>query len=138
EYTLTAGTRMSVSQIIDKVQDPACRLVQSTGGEPLLQHAVQARASQLADLGHTLLIETGGHRDISKLDPRVVRIMDLKCPDSGEATKNLWSNLDHLREVDEVKFVIASRIDYEWARQVIREHKLDERGHDLFSTADSR
>lgn len=135
EFTFTGGNRMAVSEIVDKVQELDCRLVEITGGEPLLQHDVQALASQLADLGHTVLIETGGHRDISKLDPRVVRIMDLKCPDSGESAKNLWSNLDHLREVDEVKFVIASRIDYEWARQVIREHRLDERAHVLFSTA---
>jgi 7-carboxy-7-deazaguanine synthase len=81
------------------------------------------------------LIETGGHRDLSKLDPRVIRIMDLKCPASGECEKNLWSNLEHLRPIDEVKFVIADRADYEWTLKTIRENGLEERVKVLISTA---
>jgi len=82
-----------------------------------------------------VLIETGGHRDLSKLDPRIVRIMDLKCPASGECEKNLWSNLKHLRTFDEVKFVIANRVDYEWTLQTIREYGLEDRVKILISTA---
>ena len=80
---------------------------------------------RLLDLGYTVLVETSGAIDVAPLDPRAHRIMDLKCPDSGESARNLWSNLDHLTSRDEVKFVIASRTDYEWARNVIREKGLD-------------
>src|SRR5437763_310990 len=113
----------------------AGRLVELTGGEPLLQPEIYELATRLSDAGYRVLIETGGHRDISKLDPRVVRIMDLKCPASGECEKNLWSNLEHLRPMDEVKFVIADRNDYEWTRRVIREHHLEDRVQILLSTA---
>ena len=82
---------------------------------------------RLCDLGKTVLIETSGARDISACDPRVIRIMDLKTPGSGECERNLWSNLDYLRERDEVKFVITSREDYEWSRDVVRRCWLDER-----------
>ena len=101
----------------------------------MLQAEIYELATRLADSGHTVLIETGGHRDISKLDPRVIRIMDLKCPASGECEKNLWSNLEHLRPVDEVKFVIADRSDYEWTLNTIREHRLEDRVKLLISTA---
>jgi 7-carboxy-7-deazaguanine synthase len=135
EFTFTGGTRMSLDAIVAEVERLDCKLVELTGGEPLLQREIFPLATALADLGHTVLIETGGHRDISGLDPRVIRIMDLKCPASGECEKNLWSNLDHLRETDEVKFVIASREDYEWARETIREHGLEGRVSLLISTA---
>jgi len=81
------------------------------------------------------LIETGGHRDISKLDPRVIRVMDLKCPASGECEKNLFSNLEHLRPIDEVKFVLADREDYDWALETVREYGLEDRVKLLISTA---
>jgi 7-carboxy-7-deazaguanine synthase len=126
---------MTVDEIMAEVEKHDCEMVELTGGEPLLQPEIYDLAARLADAGHTVLIETGGHRDISKLDPRVIRIMDLKCPQSGESHKNLWSNLEHLRPADEVKFVIAGRTDYEWARDVIAEHRLDERARVLISTA---
>lgn len=135
EFTFTGGTTMSLQQIISVVENYNCDLVELTGGEPLLQHDIYELASTLADSGHTVLIETGGHRDISKLDPRVVRIMDLKCPASGECEKNLWSNLDQLRSFDEVKFVIADRGDYEWALKTIRGHGLEDRVKILMSAA---
>jgi 7-carboxy-7-deazaguanine synthase len=135
EFTFTGGARMSLDEIMAEVEKFNCELVELTGGEPLLQPEIYELATRLADAGHTVLIETGGHRDISKLDPRVVRIMDLKCPQSGECDKNLWSNIEHLRPADEVKFVIADRADYEWARDVIREHRIDERARVLVSTA---
>jgi 7-carboxy-7-deazaguanine synthase len=134
EFTFTGGTTMSLEEIIAQVEGYDCKLVELTGGEPLLQKEIHELARRLADAGHTVLIETGGHRDISQLDPRVIRIMDLKCPDSGECEKNLWSNLEHLRPVDEVKFVIASRKDYEWSLQTIRQHHLEDRVGILIST----
>jgi 7-carboxy-7-deazaguanine synthase len=126
---------MSIEKIIARVAELDCNLVELTGGEPLLQNEIYELATRLADLGHSVLIETGGHRDISKLDPRVIRIMDLKCPASGECARNLWSNLEYLRPVDEVKFVIADRADYEWALDTIRKHALEERVNILLSTA---
>lgn len=120
---------------MSEVEKYDCRLVELTGGEPLLQPDIYELATRLADSGRTVLIETGGHRDISRLDPRVIRIMDLKCPASGECEKNLWTNLDHLRPTDEVKFVIADRSDYEWTLTTIREHLLEDRAKILISTA---
>jgi len=126
---------MSIDQIVENVENYDCNLVELTGGEPLLQLGIYELATRLTDSGRTVLIETGGHRDVSRLDPRVIRIMDLKCPASGECEKNLWSNLGHLRATDEVKFVIADRSDYEWARDTIREHALEDRVGLLLSTA---
>jgi len=138
EFTFTGGTRLSLDEIISRVEQYDCNLVELTGGEPMLQPEIYELATGLADRGHTVLIETGGHRDLSGLDPRVVRIMDLKCPASGECHRNLWSNLEHLRASDEVKFVIADRRDYEWARDQIREHHLEDRVKILLSTAFGR
>ena len=125
---------MTLDQIVNEVEKFNCELVELTGGEPLLQPEIFELATRLADVGHTVLIETGGHRDISRLDSRVIRIMDLKCPASGECEKNLWSNLEHLRPIDEVKFVIADRGDYEWTLRTIREHRLEDRVKLLIST----
>lgn len=129
EFTFTGGRTMSVDDIVAEVERLGCHLVELTGGEPMLQKDIGELASRLCDAGHTVLIETGGHRDVSAaaLDPRVVRIMDVKCPGSGESAKNHWENLDALRASDEVKFVLASRDDYEWARDVIRERGLEGR-----------
>lgn len=135
EFTFSGGTSMTLDQIIAEVETYDCELVELTGGEPMLQPEIYELAERLADAGHTVLIETGGHRDISKLDQRVVRIMDLKCPASGECEKNLWSNLEHLRPHDEVKFVLADRGDYDWMLQTIREHRLEDRVKLLISTA---
>ena len=126
---------MTIDEIMAEVEKLDCRMVELTGGEPLLQSEIYELATRLADRGHTVLIETGGHRDISRLDPRVIRILDLKCPASGECEKNLWTNLEHLRAIDEVKFVIADRGDYEWTRSTIREHGLEDRVKILISTA---
>ncbi|PYP83585.1 MAG: 7-carboxy-7-deazaguanine synthase [Blastocatellia bacterium AA13] len=135
EFTFTGGRSMTLDEIIAAVDSEKCDLVELTGGEPLLQPEIYDLATRLCDLGHKVLIETGGHRDISRLDPRVVRIVDLKCPASGECEKNLWSNLDHLRSVDEVKFVVANRPDYEWAVETIRRHGLEDKTQPLISTA---
>jgi 7-carboxy-7-deazaguanine synthase len=135
EFTFAGGTSMTLDQIMAAVAEYDCNLVELTGGEPLLQPEIYELATRLCDAGRTVLIETGGHRDVSGLDPRVVRIMDLKCPASGECERNLLSNLAHLRAFDEVKFVVADHADYEWARSVIRDHHLEERVGILISTA---
>jgi 7-carboxy-7-deazaguanine synthase len=124
EYAFYEGQQLSVSEIVAQVRQYGCRLVEVTGGEPLLQKGVQALFAMLLDDGFTVLVETSGERDISKIDPRVIKIMDLKCPGSGECERNRWSNLDALTVRDEVKFVVADRRDYEWTRDVIRAHAL--------------
>ncbi len=103
-----------------------CRLplVELTGGEPLLQPNSLPLMKSLCDDGFTVLLETSGALDIAPVDPRVRRIMDLKCPSSGEVERNRWENLAHLKNIDEVKFVIGTREDYEWSREQIANHKL--------------
>jgi len=128
-YAFHEGSRRTVADVIDEVESigRGCRLVQVTGGEPLLQGDVHALMAQLCNRGCTVLVETSGSCDIRNCDPRVIRIMDLKTPGSGECERILWPNLDHLTERDEVKFVLADRADYEWSRDVIQRHGLTER-----------
>lgn len=127
EYAFYEGRQMEIGEVAANVESFGCGLVEITGGEPLLQQGVHPLIEMLLARGHAVMIETSGERDISVLDPRVVRIMDLKCPASGESERNRWSNLEHLTTRDEVKFVVADRRDYEWAREVIRTHRLAER-----------
>lgn len=112
---------------------PRWPLVELTGGEPLLQPTALVLMRQLADEGFTVLLETSGALDISAVDPRVHRIMDLKCPSSGETGRNRWENLPHLRVTDEVKFVIGTAEDYAWAKETVATHRLDEVCPVLFS-----
>lgn len=102
-------------------------LVEFTGGEPLLQPTALPLMSLLCDRGFTVLVETSGALDISRVDSRVRRIMDLKCPSSGEVDRNRWENLPHLRPSDEIKFVIGTREDYAWMKEVIAQHRLERR-----------
>jgi 7-carboxy-7-deazaguanine synthase len=118
------GTWMTVDEIVARVGDLGERLVEITGGEPLLQPNVLPLMRLLCDAGHELLLETGGGLDISGVDRRVRRIVDVKCPASGESANNRWENLEHLRSTDELKFVLADRGDYEWAKRVIEERTL--------------
>jgi 7-carboxy-7-deazaguanine synthase len=127
EYSFHGGEKLSLDDIITRTEQIGTRLVEITGGEPLIHRNAFVLAERLLDRGFTVLVETSGAIDIAPLDPRTHRIMDLKCPGSGEASRNLWSNLDHLTARDEVKFVITNRLDYEWARDVIRKYRLDER-----------
>ncbi len=129
-YAFHGGERMTLAEIVAAVDAIATPLVEVTGGEPLAHPNVVPLTTMLADRGYTVLIETSGAFDVSGLDPRVRRIMDLKCPGSGECERNLWSNLDHLEARDEVKFVVADRTDYEWARDTIRSRGLDRRVDD--------
>src|SRR6476659_9546660 len=116
EYAFYEGKKQTLNQIADAVSAFRCPLVEITGGEPLLQKNVLPLMSILCDTGYIVLLETSGAHDISKVDLRVHRIMDLKTPGSGEVDKNLWSNIDHVNAGDELKFVMGSREDYEWSR----------------------
>ena len=113
------GTSMTIDAILSAVAAYPCRLVQITGGEPLLQDAAPTLAARLVDAGYTVLVETSGTRDIAPFAPPVVRIMDIKTPSSGASGRMWWPNLGRLRAGDEVKFVVADRADYEWARGVM-------------------
>jgi 7-carboxy-7-deazaguanine synthase len=130
------GTRFTVGEVVERAHGFGIPLVEVTGGEPLLQPGVYPLMTRLADLGHRVLLETSGSLDVSEVDPRVVRIVDLKCPGSGESERNRWENLALLRASDEIKFVLADRADYEWARGVIHERGLAAAGPALLlSTA---
>ena len=126
-YAFHGGTRMEIGEVVEAVRAHGCRLVEVTGGEPLVQPGAATLATALLNEGCTVLVETSGALDIGVLDPRVHRIMDLKCPGSGEEHRNLWSNLEHLTGRDEVKFVVDGPGDFEWAAEAIRRHGLDER-----------
>lgn len=126
-YAFSEGATMKLSEILDEVERLACRMVELTGGEPLLQKNVLPLMKELCDRGHFVLIETSGAHDIEPIDPRVIRIVDLKTPGSGECARNREENIGRLRPDDEVKFVIGSREDYEWARETVRKHRLYER-----------
>ncbi|MES0873464.1 7-carboxy-7-deazaguanine synthase QueE [Sinimarinibacterium thermocellulolyticum] len=136
-YAFHGGRWMSLASILDAVRACETRHVCVTGGEPLAQKNCAALLRALCDGGWRVCVETSGAMDIGPLDPRVVRVMDLKTPGSGEVHRNLWSNLDKLRAEDEVKFVICNRADYEWARGIVREHRLDRRCTVLFSPSQS-
>jgi 7-carboxy-7-deazaguanine synthase len=124
EYAFYEGRKMTIAEVTAMVTSHHCNLVEITGGEPLLQEGIYPLADNLLQSQHTVMIETSGAVDVSRLDPRVIKIMDLKCPGSGECDRNLWSNLEHLSARDEVKFVLADRADYEWARATIRSRNL--------------
>jgi 7-carboxy-7-deazaguanine synthase len=138
-YAFTEGKKISLEEILakthelaspflnqkSKIKNQKLPLVELTGGEPLLQKNSLPLMKSLCDDGFTVLLETSGAHDISKIDPRVRRIMDLKCPSSGEVERNLFTNITHLKSTDEIKFVIATVEDYEWAKQQIVAHKLN-------------
>jgi len=127
DYSFHGGERLSLQEIIRRVEEMGSELVEITGGEPLIHANAFVLAAELLDRGFTILVETSGAVDVSPLDSRAHKIMDLKCPGSGEVEKNLWSNLEHLTGRDEVKFVVKDRADYDWTREVIRERGLDDR-----------
>ena len=127
EYAFHEGSPLPIQEIVGRVSRYGCELVEITGGEPLLQPATPTLVRELLDAGYEVLVETGGHRDIGVLDPRARVIMDLKCPGSGEEGHNRWENLRHLGREDALKFVVADRPDYLWARDVIRQRGLEER-----------
>lgn len=126
-YAFHEGTKRSLDDIIAEVERYDCPLVEITGGEPLLQDEVYPLMEQLLARGRTVMLETGGHRPITRVPRAVVKIVDVKCPASGEAGRNDWGNLDALAPHDEVKFVIQDRADYEFARDVVGRYNLASR-----------
>ena len=124
-YSFTGGEPASIESVLAEVAKYPARQVCVTGGEPLAQKECLPLLSALCDAGYDVSLETSGALDIAAVDPRVGRIMDLKAPDSGECDKNRWENLAVLNPRDEIKIVIASRPDYEWARDLLRARKLD-------------
>lgn len=125
EYAFQGGTQMTFDEIVEKVRRHASQVVEITGGEPLAQTGAFDLVNRLIEEGYTVLVETSGAFDIAPLDTRAHKIMDLKCPGSGEHHRNLWANLDHLTARDEVKFVVKNRADYQWARSTIQDRGLD-------------
>ncbi len=132
-YARTGGTEFEIDEVLDEVLAYDCDLVEITGGEPLLQEAIHALAGSLLDRGKTVMIETGGHRDITGLDPRIRRVVDVKTPSSGESAKVRIENFADLRPQDEVKFVIRDRADFEWALARVAEHRLERKCPVLFA-----
>jgi 7-carboxy-7-deazaguanine synthase len=123
-YAFTEGRKMSLDDVVAAVDAYGCPLVEITGGEPLLQREVYPLMERLLDGGRTVMIETGGHISIESIPEPVIRIVDVKCPGSGEAHRTHWDNLQRLAPHDEVKFVIGDRTDYEYAREIVRRHAL--------------
>lgn len=132
-HAFQQGETLSVAEVFDRAMALGDRLVELTGGEPLLQREVYPLMTRLADAGRTVLLETSGAVDIAAVDPRVHIILDLKTPGSGEVAANVWANLDLLRPKDEVKFVVCDRADFDWSVAQVRAHKLIDRCPVLFS-----
>jgi len=132
-YAFSGGHVETLSSILSRVADYGVRHVTVTGGEPLAQRACGELLHELCEAGYRVSLETGGALDIGGIDPRVVRVMDLKTPGSGECDRNRFENIALLKSGDQVKFVICDRADYEWARARLREHRLHERCEVLFS-----
>jgi 7-carboxy-7-deazaguanine synthase len=123
-YAFTEGRKMSIDDIVAHVKSYDCPVVEITGGEPLLQKNVYPLMQRLLDDGFTVMLETGGHISVEHVPERVIKIVDVKCPGSGESHRNDWSNLERVGPTDEVKFVIRHREDYDFAREVIVRHTL--------------
>ena len=134
KYAFYEGRDYSIQQILQEVTPFDCSLVEVTGGEPLLQDEVYPLMDQLVEKGYKVLLETSGSMDIDKVNPRVIKIMDLKCPSSGESHRNRYSNLGKLQSQDEVKFVIGDRNDYLWVKDILQNYCLSDRCLVLLST----
>ena len=128
-YAFTEGHKMTVEAVVAEVHRLGCKLVELTGGEPMLQADVYPLMETLIQGGHEVLVETGGHVPLDRLPKRVKAIIDVKCPGSGESAKMNWSNLGRLKPTDEVKFVIKDRADFDYAVTVVRTHRLHERAN---------
>jgi len=126
-YAFYEGRKMSIDEVVSAVNSHDCPLVEITGGEPLLQDDVYPLMERLLEGGWTVMLETGGHRSIARVPDRVLKIVDVKCPGSGESEKNDWENLGRLGPHDQVKFVIQDRADYEFAREIIARYNLSGR-----------
>ncbi len=133
EYAFYEGKPKSVQDIMDAIEPLGVSLVEITGGEPLLQDEVYDLMNALLAKNYQVLVETGGGVSVAKVPEQVIKILDVKCPGSGEASKNIWENLDHLNPHDEVKFVLADRADYEWSRDILQQHDIPNKAKTLFS-----
>ena len=138
QYAFHGGTWRSVDDLVAEALDAGARRVCVTGGEPLAQKNCLKLLSRLCDAGFEVSLETSGALDIGRVDPRVVRVVDVKTPGSGEASSNRYENLALLRESDQVKFVLCDRADYEWAREQVARHGLIDRSHVLFSPSEGQ
>jgi 7-carboxy-7-deazaguanine synthase len=134
-YAFSGGQMMTLEVILSEVARYAPRYVTVTGGEPLAQKNCLSLLRALCDAGYQVSLETGGSLDVSDVDARVVKVLDIKTPASGEMEKNLWNNLQYLNPQDEIKFVLCDEADYQWAKQVLQEHELAKRCEVLFSPA---
>jgi 7-carboxy-7-deazaguanine synthase len=134
-YAFTGGQTMTLEDILQKVARHAPRYVTVTGGEPLAQKNCLMLLRAMCDAGYEVSLETGGMLDVSAVDPRVMKVLDIKTPASGEMEKNLWSNLQHLKPQDEIKFVLCDESDYQWAKQMLAERQLAQHCAVLFSPA---
>lgn len=133
EYAFYEGYDKSIDSVLEEIKKYNCNLVEVTGGEPLVQKESLELMKRLAEEGYEVLLETGGSLPIKDIDKRVRIILDLKCPSSKMMKKNLYENIDHLKPVDEVKFVIGTREDYEWAKEIINKYELSNKCEILFS-----
>ena len=137
-YAFKGGESLSLDEVMARVKDFGARHVTVTGGEPLAQKGCLDLLSALCDAGHEVSLETSGALDVSGVDARVIKVMDLKTPSSGESRRNLYRNIGHLRAQDQVKFVIADETDYAWSREKLEEHELASRCEVLFSPVADR
>ena len=134
-YAFTGGKTMTLQAVMEQVQQYPTRYVTVTGGEPLAQKNCHSLMQVLCDAGYHVSVETSGALDISPVDERVMKVVDIKTPASGEESKNLWSNLSHVKEQDEIKFVLCEESDYKWAKQMLIQHSLTDICEVLFSPA---
>ena len=137
-HAFTGGRSMSLQAVLDEVRKYGARHVCVTGGEPLAQKRCLTLLQALCDAGYDVSLETSGALDVAEVDVRVLKVLDIKTPGSGEVEKNLWDNLDKLRPQDEVKFVLCDETDYEWAKHVVHERGLADRCEVLFSPVHGR
>ena len=133
QYAFYGGKNMTIDEILAEIEPHGCNLVEITGGEPMMQEEIPRLSSKLLEKGHTVLIETGGSIDVSSLPSKVIKILDIKCPDSGMTEHMNWENLKYLGPKDEIKFVINSRRDYEWSKDIMNKYQLDQKNLILFS-----
>lgn len=134
-YAFSGGSNMTLDEIVQAVKAHPTRHICVTGGEPLAQKNCGLLLRTLCDMGYSVSLETSGALDVSAVDARVAKVLDIKTPASGEMPKNLWGNLTHLNAQDEIKFVLCDEADYLWAKQVLQEHRLTEKCVVLFSPA---
>ncbi|NOX96540.1 MAG: radical SAM protein [Nitrospirae bacterium] len=137
-YAYEEGKDLNLAEVLKRVRAFSCSLVEVTGGEPLLQEEAYSLMEKLLENGYQVLLETNGSQDISRVDPRVIRIIDIKCPDSGMSEKMDWENMKRLKKNDEVKFVLSSRTDYQWAKAIISRYDLGRKVRVLVSPAMGR